>query len=555
MPKTARGQQKLFEKKLFYGDNLDILRAPEHFRPETVDLVYLDPPFKPNEKYNLLFRDEGDKDKGALSASQVRAFDDTWKWGSAARTAFNDIKENAPHHVRETAEALQTILGFSNMFAYLAMMAPRLVELRRVMKPTASIYLHCDPAASHYLKVLMDSVFGPENFRSEITWVRTTTHNDAKRWSPNADVILYYGKTGDVTWNRIFVEHSAEYVESKYRYVDADGRRYRLDNMTSPNPRPNLTYTWKGHAPPANGWRYSRDTMARLDAEGRIWYPDTKSKRPQLKRYLDEQSGGAMGNVWTDIPPINSQARERLKYPTQKPEVLLARIVTASSNEGDVVLDPFCGCGTTIEAAEELGRNWLGIDISYDAIPVIRERLAKRGLQDGTDYEVEGAPTTNADAEKLAKEDKYRFQWWAVRRLGGRETDNIRKKGSDKGVDGRLTLITDGKGEFPEAIISVKGGATGPAHVRELVGTVKAQKAAVGVLVVLKRPTRGMVQAADAEGGYPGRGGEFCPRIQILTAEDIINDVGVKAPAALATEPAKAKGEARKSVRPTTRGR
>ena len=295
---------------LYYGDNLDVLRR--HLPDESVDLIYLDPPFNSNRSYNVLFRGQS----GTESQAQIEAFDDTWHWSQQAERQFDDIVGGgAPAKVAEAVVAMRDLLGTNDVLAYLVMMTARLVEMHRVLKPTGSIYLHCDPTASHYLKVAMDAIFGPTNFRGEITWVRTTTHNDAKRWSPNADIILYYGKTERVTWNRVFAAHSEAYVTSKYRYTDEEGRRYRLDNMTSPNPRPNMTYEWKGHAPPAFGWRYSRETMTKLDAEGRIWYPDSKSKRPQLKRYLDEQEGSVVGNVWTDIPPINSQARERLGYP------------------------------------------------------------------------------------------------------------------------------------------------------------------------------------------------------------------------------------------------
>jgi len=274
--------------------------------------------------------------------------------------------------VKDALEAFRRLLGDNDVLAYLVMMTARLAELHRVLKPTGSLYLHCDPTASHYLKIALDAIFGPEHFRGEVTWVRTTTHNDAKRWSPNADILLYYGKSQLVTWNPVYLPHSVEYLDSKYRHDDNDGRGpYRLDNMTSPNPRPNLTYEWLGHQPPANGWRYSTERMAELHDDGRIWYPDTKAKRPQLKRYLNEQPGVVVGNVWTDISPINSRAAERLGYPTQKPLALLERILTASSNPGDVVLDPFCGCGTTVDAAQKLGRRWVGIGL----FPVLWTRV------------------------------------------------------------------------------------------------------------------------------------------------------------------------------------
>lgn len=341
---------------LFYGDNLAILR--EYLPDESVDLIYLDPPFNSSRSYNVLFKDES----GRESEAQITAFDDTWHWNQAAEETYHELVSEGSPRVADMVGALRKFIGANQMMAYLVMMAARLVELHRVLKPTGSLYLHCDPTASHYLKVVLDAIFGPENFRNEIVWKRTTTHSDAKRWSPVSDTILYYTRSSLFTWNPQYAEHDAAYLVDKYRYDDKNGRGpYTLDNMTSPNPRPNMIYEWKGHASPPNGWRYSKETMAKLDTEGRIWYPEDKSKRPRLKRYLSEMAGRIHDNIWTDIFPINSQAAERLGYPTQKPLALLERIIQASSNPGDVVLDPFCGCGTTIAAAQKLGRSGSGL--------------------------------------------------------------------------------------------------------------------------------------------------------------------------------------------------
>jgi len=354
---------------LYYGDNLDILRR--YLKDETVDLVYLDPPFNSAQNYNAFFHEKD----GTDAASQIHAFEDTWHWDIETKKAYDAVTEQ-PGKVSDVMQAFYTFLGGNDMMAYLTMMSARLVELRRVLKPTGSLYLHCDPTASHYLKLLCDAVFGMNNYRSEIVWKRTTTHNDSKRWSDNTDTLFFYTKSDDFTWHPQHEEYSEEYLSTKYCHDDKDGRgSYRLDNMTSPNPRPNMMYEWKGHATPEKGWRYSRETMAKLDSEGRIWYPDSKDKRPQLKRYLAEMSGPVMGNLWADINPINSQARERLGYPTQKPLALLERIIQASSNPGDLVLDPFCGCGTTIDAAEKNGRDWIGIDVTQLAISLIKNRL------------------------------------------------------------------------------------------------------------------------------------------------------------------------------------
>ncbi len=357
---------------LYYGDNLKILCDKNYFPDEFVDLIYLDPPFNSNRNYNVLFKDES----GAEAEAQITAFEDTWHWNEAAERAYHDLILQADD-VSRMVEAFRSFIGTNQMMAYLVMMAARLVELHRVLKPTGSLYLHCDPTASHYLKILLDSIFGAENFRNEIVWRRTNVHSDSKTWSSVSDIIFFYTKSNKFTWNSIYTPHSETHVNSKYRSVDLNGRNYTLDNMTSPNPRPNMMYEWKGHTSPQNGWRYSKETMARLDVEGRIWYPEDKSKRPRLKRYLDEMSGTLLGNIWTDINPLNSQAQERLGYPTQKPVALLERIVQASSNEGDLILDPFCGCGTTIAAAQKLNRRWIGIDVTNLSIALQKYRLIR----------------------------------------------------------------------------------------------------------------------------------------------------------------------------------
>ena len=331
--KSRRKMSGKWKNQLYFGDNLKLL--PKHVPPGTVDLVYLDPPFNSNANYNILFKERTNE-----STAQIKAFEDTWHWGPEAQAAYDWLATQGPPRLSELIQAFRSFLGEkTDMMAYAVMMAPRLVELRHALKDTGSIYLHCDHTASHYPKLIMDAIFGPVNFRSQITWQRTNAHSDSKDWSDVADVILYYVKDyrEEFTWNPQHVPHSEEYLASKYRYDDNDGRGlYRLDNMTSPNPRPNMMYDWKGYPYPPMGWRYSTETMAKLDSEGRIWYPDEMSKRPQLKRYLNEMSGTLVTNIWTDIDPINSQAKERLGYPTQKPEALLERIIKTSSNDGDV---------------------------------------------------------------------------------------------------------------------------------------------------------------------------------------------------------------------------
>jgi len=524
--------------KLYYGDNLPILRNHEYFPNECVDLIYLDPPFNSSRNYNVLFKDESGRDSDA----QITAFEDTWHWGQTAEETFHDIVKNAPPQVVAATNALRWLVGANQMMAYLVMMTARLVELHRVLKPTGSLYLHCDPSASHYLKIILDAIFGPQQFRNEIIWKRTTTHSDAKRWSPVSDTILYYTKTATFTWNPQYTEHEDEYVSDKYRYDDKDGRgSYRLDNMTSPNPRPNLMYEWNGFAYPPKGWRYSKETMAKLDSEGRIWYPQDKTKRPQLKRYLNEISGRIADNVWTDINPVNSQARERLNYPTQKPISLLERIINASSNRGDIILDPFCGCGTAIAAAQKLGRTWIGIDVTHLSIALMKYRMRDMyDLKAGVDYKVIGEPEDVAGARQLSQEDRYQFQWWALSQveakpLGGQEGSRTGKKGSDRGIDGVINFVESGN-KVARALVQVKSGKVKSGDIRDLRGVVEREGAAIGIFITLEEPSREMTTEAVSAGFYesPGWSSKY-PKIQILTIEQLLNGETVKMPGQFGT--------------------
>ncbi len=507
---------------LYYGDNLPILR--EYIPDESVDLIYLDPPFNSNRSYNVLFKESA----GAASEAQIGAFEDTWNWGPGPIAAYDEIASHGTDDVAKLLTAMLSALGHNPVTAYLSMMAIRLVELRRVLKPTGSIYLHCDPTVSHYLKVLMDGIFDARNFRNEVTWQRTNVHNDAKRWGTVADTLLYYGKTGNVTWNSPRVAHSDAHLAAKYRYDDKDGRGlYQLDNMTSPNPRPNMIYEWKGHASPPYGWRYSLETMTRLDVEGRIWYPATTSKRPRLKRYLQEMSGSAMNSIWTDIAPINSQAKERLGYATQKPLALLERIITASSKPGDIVLDPFCGCGTAVHAAQKLGRKWIGIDITHLAISLIRRRMHDAFPR--IKIHVVGEPVDLPGAQELAAKDPYQFQWWVLDRIDAQSVTD-KKKGMDRGIDGVIAFME--RGDRKRVIVSVKAGSIGPQHVRDLKGVLEREKEPIGVLLSLKQPTREMKTEAAAAGTWRSEQWQKnYPRIQLISASDLFNGKGVQVPA------------------------
>ena len=513
---------------LYYGDNLDILRR--YIPDESVDLVYLDPPFNSNRDYNVIFKDES----GRKSDAQLLAFEDTWHWGPDAESQYAYLTQTArnqgrvPATVSTIVAALRSGIGENQMMAYLVEMAVRLVELRRVLKPTGSLYLHCDPTASHYLRVLLDAVFDPVNFRSEITWQRTNVHNDSKGWSAVADNILYYvAGPNRYTWNPVRLPYSEEYLASKYRYREPDGRLYRLSDMRSPNPRPNLTYDWKGFKPHANGWAYSRETMERLDAEGRIWYPKDPSKRPYLKRYLDDMPGTVITNVWTDIDPINSMARERLGYPTQKPVALLERILEASSNAGDIVLDPFCGCGTALVAAQKLGRHWIGIDVTYLSIAVMRARLKDSfGL---ADVEVVGQPTEVEGARAMlvgtGLEGQYQFQWWALDLIGAQPMGGAQRKGADRGIDGVINFSTGPRGEVGRALVSVKSGGVNSSQVRDLKGVLDREKAEIGLFVTLEEPSAPMHLEATTAGVYHSElSGREYPRIQILTIRELLDE-------------------------------
>ncbi len=388
----------LVDTRIIYcGDNLDQLRR---LPAACIDLIYIDPPFNSNRNYEVF-------------------------WGETKeKRAFEDRHENTR--------------------AYIDYMRPRCLELSRVLKKTGSFYYHCDDHASHYVKVMLDQIFGETNFQNEVIWKRTGARGDAKGWNQIHDTLFVYGGGGATVWNPQFEEYSEHYIATKYTHDDGDGRLYRLDNMTSPNPRPNMTYEWKGHASPAKGWRYSRETMAQLHEEGRIWYPNEKSKRPQLKRYLDEMHGIPMGSVWTDIAPINSQAAERLGYPTQKPLALLERIIAASSHPNDIVLDAFCGCGTALVAAHKLKRQWLGIDISPTACRVMAKRLRDVcGLPEkeklwkiARGFVVRDLPWT---IEKLRALPPFEFENWAVIALGG--IPNKTQVG-DMGIDGRIFPVS-----------------------------------------------------------------------------------------------------------------
>src|SRR5579863_2181625 len=368
--RIAQNAPVMEKNQLYYGDNLAVLR--EHIKDESVDLIYLDPPFNSRQDYNVLFAERD----GTRSASQIMAFEDTWEWNMDAERAYEEIVERGGR-VSDAMRAFRTFLGHSDMMAYLAMMAPRLIELHRVLKVTGSIYLHCDPTASHYLKILMDAVFGPQYLKNEIIWKRTSAHSSAKRYGPVHDVLLFYGRSDDMKWTGANIEYHDDYVTQRFRTKEK--RPWKDADLTGSGVRHGETgLVWRGFDVTAKGrhWAYPPAELDVLDKQGSIYWPKKAGGWPRFKKFLDETDGVPAQDVWTDIYPINSQAAERLGYPTQKPEALLVRILTASSNEGDTVLDPFCGCGTAVSVAQRLKRRWIGIDITHLAIGLIKTRLA-----------------------------------------------------------------------------------------------------------------------------------------------------------------------------------
>ena len=464
---------------LIYGDNLDVLRR--YIPDESVDLVYLDPPFNSNANYNVLFKDKSGQD----SAAQIEAFGDTWHWDQVAAATMHEVlRQGGP--AAEALVAFERLLGTNDMLAYLAMMAARLVELRRVLKPTGSIYLHCDPTASHYLKVLMDAVFGAEHFRNEIIWhyYNKFQRGDIGMFARGHDVILFYGcSTGrEIVFHEVREERAAPVKQLL-----------------------------------------------------RVWEPATKrivnKKGPDGKVMYREVTDRKVDDVWR-IPYIVPASKEGLGYPTQKPLALLERIISASSNPGDVVLDPFCGCGTTVAAAQKLGRRWIGIDVTHLAIGLMRKRLTD-AFGDAAEFKVYGEPTTEQDAAELAETEPYQFQWWALSLVGASPMD--RKKGADKGIDGRLYFVDTADGRAKTVIISVKAGKLQAGYVRDLRGVVEREGAAIGVLLSLNAPTGPMRAEAAAAGLYDSPWGSH-PRLQIITVGDLLDGRRIDMPAQSQTD-------------------
>jgi len=511
---------------LYYGDNLDILRR--YIPDESVDLIYLDPPFNSNRDYNVIFKDES----GRHTDAQMLAFEDTWHWGPDAEAQYGYLTNTARHQGRVPSTvstiiaALRSGIGENQMMAYIVEMAVRLVELHRALKPTGSLYLHCDPTASSYLRVLLDSIFGPERFQNEVTWQRTTAHNDPQRFGRVADRILFYCKSQSKTFHRGSGEQSPQQLR-RYKYSDAGGP-YRAENLTAPHFSPTRTVEWRGVHPGADRqWRFSAAELDRLYDTGRILLQrDGRPRKDGYKTYLSETAPPALQDIWTDIalPPTTA---ERLGYPTQKPVALLERIICASSSPGDLVLAPFCGCGTALVAAQKLDRRWIGIDITYLSIAVMRARLKDSfGLADvpviGQPTEVEGAKAMLVGA---GLEGQYQFQWWALDLIGAQPVGGTQKKGADRGIDGVVSFSTGPHGEVGRALVSVKSGGVNSGMVVNLKGVLEREKAEIGLFVTLEEPSGPMRLEATTAGVYHSElSGRDYPRIQILTIRELLED-------------------------------
>ncbi len=505
-----------WKNKLYFGDNLGIMR--EHIEDESVDLIYLDPPFNSKASYNILF---GEKN-GTQSGAQITAFEDTWQWGNESEQAYHELVTQSSKPLADLIQALRSFLGTNDMMAYLVMMAIRLVEMHKVLKQTGSIYLHCDPTASHYIKLLLDAIWEPYNFQNEIIWRRAFGHGDSQRYGAIHDTIFFYSKSNKKKWNKILQKPDREYIETFFDQHDEQrNERYQRISLSALGlSGGGYDYEYKGVR---TLWRCPIETLEQHDREGRLHWPKKKGGVPRLKKYESDYKGAPVQDIWTDISKIHNRSPELLGYPTQKPEALLERIIRASSNEGDIVMDPFCGCGTTIAVAERLGRKWIGIDITNLAVTLMKNRLEDTFGQELNPYEVLGDPKDLYGAKALAEQDKYQFEWWALGKIGARPAQD-KKKGADKGIDGYLYFIDDESGIAKRIIVSVKGGHVTVSQVRDLKGVIEREKAVIGVFLALQEPTKPMREEAAAAGVYTPKllPGKTYPKIQILTVEEIL---------------------------------
>lgn len=528
------------ENHLYYGDNLNIMQ--HYMGKHSVDLIYLDPPFNSKQNYNLIYKNM----TGLPVPDQADAFCDTWEMDAEKE----EIAKTMPILMREYGvedyyvefwrlwiQALRHTQP--HLLAYLIYMVQRLLHMKSILRPTGSIYLHCDPTASHYIKVMMDGIFGHKNFQNEIIWKRTGSHGGSKRWGPVHDVILFYTASDKYVWNRVYQNYDKSYLDDFYRYNDERGR-YRLVTLTGAGTRTGDSgKPWRNVDPTASGRHWAvpitalqsaypdrdmsklttQEKLDLLDASGLIYWPPRGSV-PQQKRYSDEAPGVQIQDIITDIGPIASQSNERLGYPTQKPVTLLDRIIQASSNKGDVVFDPFCGCGTTIYSAVKNERRWIGCDIAILSIKLVREILTgeKYRLVEGVHFDVSGIPVGVEQAKELFNRDPFQFEHWFVERVGGFPT----KKTGDKGIDGRMYFET--QHGLKQMVLSVKGGKLRPTDVRDLVGVLAHENdTEMAGFLSLQEPSKAMREAA-AKAGQFTYGGEKYDRVQFLTVKEVLEE-------------------------------
>lgn len=504
---------------IYLGDCLNVLR--DNIPDESVDLVYIDPPFNSKRDYNIFFDDK------EIQTQRI-AFEDTW-------TLKNIQDSLAELHTIKTDFLYFLLLTYQKVaphaFPYLTMMALRILELHRVLKPTGSFYLHCDPNMNHYLKTVCDLVFGAKNLLNEIVWRRAIAKGDVRnKFGSNNDSILFYTKSDNYKFFNQYTKPTKEYL-SRFKLNDGDGKGpFRLAPLDSPNPRPNLFYEYKGFKPPKNGWRVSFDLMKKLDSEGLLYFPKSIDGRISKKHYLAEQKGIKVDSIWSDIAPLQFAEKERLGYPTQKPKALLERIIKASSDEGDTVLDGFCGCGTTLDAAEGLNRNWIGIDISPIAISLIKRRLKDTYGEGLSKFEVRGTPTTENSAKELWKQNPFAFQDWWLTEFEVFST-TFGKKGADKGIDGIGQYLIDPKEQkVIRAAFQVKGGQ----HIQSkdidgLLGAMDKHKCELGVFLTITEPTKPMLETVAAS-EFVDIPGYKIPKLQILTLKDYFQNKLPKLP-------------------------
>ncbi len=514
---------------LYLGDCHNVLK--NEIADESVDLIYIDPPFNSKRDYNIFF------DSKEIQTQRI-AFEDTWTLTNI-QDSLAELNTLQTHKLYTLLTTYQDVAPHA--FPYLVMMGLRILELHRVLKPTGSFYLHCDPTMSAYLRTVCDLIFGKENFNNELVWKRTSAHSDSKGYGNNVDTILFYSKTNKFIWNKIYIDHDEKYLK-RFRFKDANGRLWTDGPITAKG----LTgggyeYTYKGIK---GYWRCPIETMERLDSENRLHF--TKNGGIRLKKYLDENKGNPLQSLIDDIPPINSQAKERLGYPTQKPKALLERIIQASSNEGDVVLDAFCGCGTSIDAAEGLHRKWIGIDISPIAISLIKRRLKDSYKTSLSKFEVRGVPVDEPSAVRLWNENPFAFQdWWLTEFEVFSTTEGT--KGSDKGIDGIGQYLV-GEDQVIRVAFQVKGGKVQSKDIDALIGVLSKHKCELGIFLTIEPPTKPMLDTATQQGFVEYPQFKF-PKIQIHTLKDFFAHKRPKLPATNITfKAAQFKGKKSKQI-------